>query len=135
VERGRNVRRHFFICFVLLILCYGHDAHADAELPPLIFKHWIHSYEEDSDQVMVFRPVGHEFPLSRGRDGFEIRRGGRFILHSFGPTDQSISIVGTWRVTGHLQIGVTFPKEKPSSRVLTILSVTEEILRVKQHVQ
>ena len=45
-----------------------------------IYKHWIHSHEEDTEDKKVYRPSTFEFPPSRGRDGFEIKENGEFIL-------------------------------------------------------
>lgn len=33
---------------------------------------WWHSHEEDEDNLQVFRPEGHEFPVSLGRWGFQL---------------------------------------------------------------
>jgi hypothetical protein len=45
-------------------------------MPSAIFKHWVHSWEEDTEDVAVYRPSDYQFPLSRGRDGFEIKKNG-----------------------------------------------------------
>ena len=42
----------------------------------IISKFWIHSYEEDTEDVRVYRPRSYDFPLSRGRTGFEIKKNG-----------------------------------------------------------
>ena len=57
-------------------------AGAAGQLPPELFKHWIHSFEESTDEADVYRPEGFAFPLARGRHGLEIRSGGDFILHA-----------------------------------------------------
>jgi hypothetical protein len=40
---------------------------------------WLHSYEEDSADALVFRPGDFDFPPARGRDGFELRDDGSAI--------------------------------------------------------
>ena len=47
-----------------------------ADLPPELFIHWIHSREEDQDDIQFFRTEGFSFPPSFGRDGMEIRPDG-----------------------------------------------------------
>ena len=63
-----------------------------------IYKHWTHSREEDTDDKKVYRPSTFEFPQSRGRDGFEIKENGEFILHIVGPTDKSEKIFGNFTI-------------------------------------
>lgn len=45
---------------------------------------WLHSHEEDSGELMVFRPDSHSFPPSRGRYGFVLKAGG--VMASRGPS-------------------------------------------------
>ena len=45
------------------------------DLPSIIFRHWIHSREEDANGLEVYRPEGFDFPPSFGRDGFRDVRG------------------------------------------------------------
>ena len=61
-----------------------------------IYKHWIHSYEEDTENKKVYRWSTFEFLPSRGRDGFEIKENGEFILYIMGPTDRPEKIFGKW---------------------------------------
>ncbi len=56
--------------------------------PQEIFKHWIHSHEEDGDDYRIFRPSSYEFPLSRGREGFEIKENGTFIWYRIAPAER-----------------------------------------------
>jgi hypothetical protein len=58
-----------------------------SDLPRQLFRHWIHSREEDQADVQVFRPPDFPFPPSFGRDGFEMRPDGQFIQHDIGRAD------------------------------------------------
>jgi hypothetical protein len=99
-------------------------------LPPELFKHWIHSFEESTDEAEVYRPEGFQFPPARGRNGLEIRNGGYFILHAIGPVDGTIAIPGQWSAKGPDRICVRLKDRAPFT--LTILSVDDDVLRIKR---
>ena len=40
---------------------------------------WIHSHEEDSNDIMVFRRSDYPFPPSRGRRKIEFKEDGKFV--------------------------------------------------------
>jgi hypothetical protein len=58
-------------------------------LKAIFGKHWIHLFEKDKGNVKVYRPSTLVFPLSRGRDGFEIMKNGTFINYGIGGGDIS----------------------------------------------
>ncbi len=101
------------------------------ELPPEIFKHWIHSREEDIETVRVYRPSDYEFPPSRGRDGFEFRENGEFIQYGIGPTDRLQRIIGTWMAEGENQIKVSFEAEQQESYTMQVVSCEESLLKIR----
>src|SRR3954447_20073185 len=45
--------------------------------PPLAGQ-WMHSFEEDHGDVVVYRPATHDFPRARGRDGLGFGPAGPF---------------------------------------------------------
>jgi hypothetical protein len=96
-----------------------------------LYKHWIHSHEEDTEDNKVYRPSTFEFPRSRGRDSFEIRENGEVILHKIGPTDRSEEVKGTFTFdSNNLKIN---PKTGNSeSFTITILSCEEDKLVIKK---
>jgi hypothetical protein len=61
--------------------------------------YWVHSYEEDSANIQVFRPREYNFPPSRGREGFEFKEGGLFKKYVIAPADGINTINGSWRKT------------------------------------
>jgi hypothetical protein len=61
---------------------------------------WIHSHEEDSDEVMVFRRPEHQFPRSRGRQSIDLRADGSYSERSPGPVDVPVETSGKWRLAG-----------------------------------
>ncbi len=71
---------------------------------------WVHSYEEDTENQVVFRPSTFNFPLRRGgRDGIDIKEDKTFIqrgdfpagLANLGADDRySNYLEGTWNLEG-----------------------------------
>jgi hypothetical protein len=71
-----------------------------AGLPADVFRHWVHSHEEDSGDLRVYRPAGHSFPPARGRRGFDLRPDGSYVAHGPGPADKPSSRPGRWEPAG-----------------------------------
>ena len=61
---------------------------------------WLHSHEEDTATTAVYRPAKFPFPPSRGRKGFHLQRGGTMTVRKPGPTDQTMTAAGTWKLAG-----------------------------------
>lgn len=102
-----------------------------AGLPPAIFRHWIHSREEDAGSVSVYRPEGFKFPPSHGRDGFEMTASGRFILDETGPADGIITVMGRWSLLGQRRVSVSFPGTTRAVSTFQVLDVDDTVLRVR----
>lgn len=67
-------------------------------LPAELAKDWVHSYEEDTEYVSVFRPSDYKFPPARGRRGMELMESGVLIEKTPGPADRRKMTYGTWRI-------------------------------------
>ena len=61
---------------------------------------WLHSHEEDTATTTVYRPAKFPFPPSRGRKGFHLQPGGTMTVRKPGPTDQTMTAAGTWKLSG-----------------------------------
>ena len=97
-------------------------------------KRWIHSREEDADDVQVYRPRGFNFPLSRRpRTTFEIEKDGIFIEYGLAPDDTRKPIGGNWTVEGPHTIRVDFKDESMKSYKMEIISCTRDMLRIKKY--
>ena len=59
---------------------------------------WVHSFEEDTDQEMVFRPGSFAFPPARGRRSFELAPDGKASMAGIGPDDRSVRAAGEWKL-------------------------------------
>jgi hypothetical protein len=103
-----------------------------AALPQAIFRHWIHSREEDTAGILVYRPEGFPFPPTFGRDGFELTPSGRFILEEAGPADGIVTTIGRWTFLGERRIAVSFPGTTKAVFTFEIVDLDESVLRIRR---
>jgi len=82
-------------------------------VPDTVHGSWLHSYEEDAAGERVFRRHDFAFPPSRGRQGFEIRADGTFVLYGIGRDDRPTPTTGSWKATEDGAIVATIPGRKP----------------------
>jgi hypothetical protein len=99
-----------------------------SDLPAALFKHWIHSFEESTDNEDVYRPVGFDFPPAFARRGLEIKENGEFVLHAIGPADGTVEVPGYWTAVRPSELSVCLEGRPPLT--LTIVSVDDDVLRV-----
>lgn len=100
-------------------------------LPPAIFQRWLHSREEDTEAIQVYHPAHYPFPPSRGRNGFEFRSNGEFILYGPGPTDRPQERVGRWTARSENQISIDVSVWGEAGRIMEVISCNEETLKVR----
>ena len=94
-----------------------------------LLRRWGHSFEEDHDDVAVYRPAEYDFPRARGRDGIEFRPDGSYIDWVVGPGDAREPRGGRWRLEGDGRIRVT--TEADQERVVEVLSVSPDRLELR----
>lgn len=95
-------------------------------------KFWVHSHEEDTEDVSVYRPRDYEFPLSRGRTGFEIKEGGEFVRYDIAPDDGLKIDIGRIKQEGPNKLRVNFEDPKIQPSILNIVSCDDNVLRVRK---
>ncbi len=102
------------------------------ELRECILRHWTHSHEEDTQDLRIYRPADYAFPPSRGRVGFEFRRGGEVVYHGIAQTDGSEPSRGRWTIEGAnvLRIAVDNPHIQPFT--LDVVSCDSQTLKVRR---
>jgi hypothetical protein len=64
--------------------------------PAALLQRWLHSHEEDRGAEQVFRPASFAFPPSRGRRGFELQGGGRYLDLGIAAADGTNVRPGSW---------------------------------------
>ena len=128
--------RKFFLVLLIVMsfTCIGcpESAESTMSLQALLTQHWVHSYEEDVDDLQVYRPVDYSFPLSRGRSGFEVQENGKFIYYSIGPTDRPQAILGDWELITDTRIRVALEEGESQPFVLEIIEVGEDYIKVRK---
>ena len=111
----------FLFFYLSIMTAYNEDC---------IYKHWTHSHEEDTEDKKVYRPSTFEFPQSRGRDGFEIRENGEFILYIMGRTDKTEKIFGNFSIDSN-KLNIELVSIQKSYN-MTILSCDENQLIIQK---
>src|SRR5436190_10495182 len=95
-------------------------------------KKWLHSHEEDTDDLMVFRPEGYRFPPSRGRRSFELRPDGSLVGQAIGPDDRPVPSTGSWQLQQGNRLALR-PFESTAPEVVwQVESVSPDKLTVKK---
>ena len=111
---------------------YSQNIATSMKQPPSeIFQRWGHSFEEDTEDITVYRPSGYEFPPARGRAGIEFRANGEFIDWVIGPTDASQGIRGRWHMEEARRIRINFENNIREPRILEIVECSTDILKVR----
>ncbi len=85
------------LAFALLAAC-GSPRKAERKFGTTFFQHWTHSHEDDKNGLRVYRPSTYNFPLSRGREGFEIMSDGTLKYYAIAASDGIIEKTGTWKL-------------------------------------
>jgi hypothetical protein len=117
---------------IVLAACAG-GAPVEAPLQPFdaaFFKHWLHSFEEDTASAKVYRPKGYAFPRARGREGFELKENGEFVRYDIGRGDGSAAVKGTWKQVGPRLIEVRVGED--AAERLQILTYDDTVLTVRK---
>ena len=81
---------------------------------------------------MVYRTSDFKFPPSRGRDGFEVKKGGEFILYFIGRDDRPKKNSGHFKVEYSNILHIYFDEEQLKPFSLQILTCNDNILRVER---
>ena len=97
---------------------------------PELAGRWMHSFEEDHEDVAVYRPSSHEFPRARGRDGVEFAPDGSFTEWAVGRGDARTPVPGRWRASGADQLEVH--TERGGDQVLEIMYLGTDRLEIRR---
>lgn len=96
-----------------------------------IYKVWIHSYEEEDETKKVYRSSSFNFPLSRGRDSFEIKKNGEIVSYTIGALDDYQKKIGKFEIKNSNKLYIYFNKTKPN--IMTILSCEMDRLVIQKN--
>ena len=101
------------------------------KMPAEIFQRWIHSYEDDTPNTIVYHTSGYDFPLSRGRRGFELKEDGICIRYDIGPNDLPRKVVGKWKLEEE-KIKMYFADKEFKTDDLSVISCDKNTLQIKK---
>ena len=94
---------------------------------------WRHSHEEDTDEETVYRPADYDFPLSRGRGGFELKPDHKLTEINIAATDGTAEDAGSWQLKDEADnLKIELNPENSATRDLQIKSVSKSKLVVKK---
>jgi hypothetical protein len=82
----------------------------------------MHSHEEDTPGVAIYRPREYEFPPARGRTGFDFIASGKAVYHGIAGSDGVNELSGHWKTQGSDEIKITFNDERIQPIVLHVLT-------------
>ncbi len=94
---------------------------------------WLHSHEEDTNDETVYRPADYDFPLSRGRGGFDLQSGNKMTEINIAATDGTAEDSGTWELkSGDKNLKIELNPASSAKRDLEIKSVSKDRLVIKK---
>jgi hypothetical protein len=103
-----------------------------SDLRACLLGHWMHSREEDTAEVAVYRRDGYSFPPARGRSGFEFMADGKALYFGMAPTDGSSQIPGRWEVQAPDIVSVTVDDKRIQPMVFHVLSCRPDMLTLSR---
>lgn len=104
----------------------------EATLSLCLMREWRHSHEENTDEIVVYRPADYPFPPSRGRIGYEFLAAGYLVYHGIAPADGETVSPGRWELLSdrRVRIEINEPESPRRLETLLIASCSEERLEI-----
>ncbi|MCB0546819.1 MAG: hypothetical protein KDD19_04475 [Phaeodactylibacter sp.] len=121
----------FFLLGASLIGCQDKKQY-ESTYPEELIGAWIHSHEDDTQEVKVYRPASYDFPPSRGREGFNLMEGGECIYYGIAPADGSTNEPASWSWADGSMLTIKRKAEGAPEMVMEVVSVGEDMLKVKK---
>ena len=100
------------------------------KLSTCLQQHWAHSYEEDTQDTLVYRPSDYQFPPARGRLGFEFLPAGAFVYFPIAPQDGSDKFTGRWAVVSPTKVDIVLDNEVIPPFSINVVSCSADTLKV-----
>ena len=97
---------------------------------PAIFQKWLHSYEEDTQGIKIYRPSSFDYPIGWGRHGMKFKDDGTYILYDIAPNDEMVQICGNWKSLSKDQLEITFPAGEKETFILEIKELKPQVLKI-----
>jgi hypothetical protein len=101
-------------------------------LATCILKHWVHSHEEDTQDLRIYRPANYAFPASRGRVGFDFHAGGKLDYYAIGRADGPEQLSGSWVLEGSNLLKITVNSQRIQPFELQVVACDDQLLKVRR---
>ena len=108
------------------------DKQGQATHPEELIGAWIHSHEDDTEEVKVYRHASYNLPPERGREGFEIKEGGECVYHGIAPADGSTNEPASWSWEDGNTLVITPKADGAAEMSMEVVSASSEMLKVKK---
>lgn len=137
-HKKQFLENKFIYCISLFILfastkCTGQKNQQSELINNISGQVWIHSFEDDEMGIEAYRPKEYNFPPARGREGFEIKEDGTFILYSIAPTDGTLPEKGSWTMSDKgIEVVVSKGNSKQDKFIFEVISLEEGLLKIKR---
>ena len=119
----------FFGACLMIAGCISTQQSFSALPDSALFQEWRHSYEEDTEDLKIYRPSSFNFPLGWGRTGMKIDRDGGFMSYDIAPNDAIVQVPGNWKQISESRLQVTFPSGDKETFILEIEELNSQILK------
>ncbi len=96
------------------------------------YQKWLHSYEEDTDNHMIYRPSSYDFPLGWTRVGMTFKDKGGFILHDITPDESLVKKLGRWKLIDNTKLEVSLSAGNKETLMIEIEKINCKILKIKR---
>jgi hypothetical protein len=96
-----------------------------------LYRHWIHSNEEDTPTERVYRPATWSFPPSRGRTGFDLKPDNRCAGFGIAAADGVEEYAATWDLDDDDRLTIYDDRQRPV-QVMQIVAVDDDRLVVRK---
>lgn len=122
-----------FICLLSLLLLANTCRNSTLE-SKLIGTTWLHAFEEDKEDVMVYRPNTYDFAPSRGRTGFTLEKNGVLKQYDIAPTDGLEEHTGEWTKIDNDKLLIEIKENSQSAQkyIIEVVSVNNDVLKLKK---
>ncbi|HEX8609627.1 MAG TPA: hypothetical protein VF679_13375 [Pedobacter sp.] len=94
-------------------------------------RRWVHSFEEDTDDAIVYRPENFDFPMARGRVSMELKDNGALKGFQIGRNDIPAPDTGSWELEGE-RLLIKYPNQEDGQTFL-IKEASDEKLVLKTY--
>ena len=92
---------------------------------------WIHSYEEDTKEIKVYRPASYDFPFGWNREKMKIMENRVIVLYEIAPNDAMNSTKASWDLD-ESTLKIVFPNNSRETVEYTIVECNKTILKLKK---